>query len=75
MIDDCSQVVEQRRSVSSPTEIVIRKRPLMPTIPSKQLQELEGRCEYDGSMAPSAEPTITPEHADLKIVGQNSSST
>lgn len=70
MIDDCSQVVEQRRTISSPTEIVIRKRSLMPTIPSKQLQELQGRCEYDGAMAPSAEPTIPPEHADLKIVSQ-----
>jgi hypothetical protein len=70
VVDNRGEMVEEGRTVSAPSWVVVRERPDVATIPRKLVEDSQRRGEHHGAVAPSAQPTVAAEHADLKSVRQ-----
>jgi hypothetical protein len=67
VVNDGSEMVKQRRFISSPPGIIVGKRYRESTLPYKLLQVFHRRSEDHRTPAPLAQPAIALKHLDLKI--------
>jgi hypothetical protein len=73
VIDDGAEMIEERRSVPTPAEIVIREGALVPALVSEPLEKSQRGGKDDRPMAPPTDPSVAPKYPHLELVGKGGS--